>query len=188
MHFSRFGWAAGGLFAVAAIVATVEADAGAGSYTLTPNPVAEADGAWRLKMEVRLPSPPSIGHPTFRFQFTPTAVFERSLKDGDKVEVVRQALIGQTPINETMEVGFTDHSGKIWKSTRFAFSLTRDRGYQAGEYSLVVTGPNGDVGRPKTVVLSGDNPIVDRRTMDFSRPAPGTPLWDGGTDSSIKSL
>lgn len=189
MRMRGFGWATAGLVAVAAVVAVQEADAGGASVKLTRTTVREQSNAWRMMMTLGLPTTPPHAHTTFRFVFTPTAVYERSLVDGDKIVVNKQPLVNQTPLIETMEVDFADASGKIWKTTKFDFSLTRERGYLAGEYKLQVKGPGGDVGSSVGVTLEGDNPVVDRRSMDFTkRPTDAKPLWDGGVESGIKSL
>lgn len=160
-----------------------EADAGVGSFHLSRSNVMEQSHAWRLMMSINLPSAPGIAHPTFRFSFTPTVVYERSLVDGDRVVVNKTPLRNQTALIEMMEVDFADATGKIWKSTKFDFSLTRERGYQAGEYKLTVSGPGGSIGQGVDVVLDGENPVVDRRSMDFSKKQTG---WDGGAESGIR--
>lgn len=185
---SRWFWSAAAISAALAASTAAyvhDADAGAGSFHLSRSSVMEQSKAWRLMMSIALPSAPAIAHPTFRFSFTPTLVYERSLVDGDRVVVNKTPLRNQTALIEMMEVDFADATGKIWKNTKFDFSLTRERGYQAGEYKLSVSGPGGSVGQSVDVVLDGENPVVDRRSMDFSKkPA----VWDGGTESGIKPL
>lgn len=183
----RFGWATAGMAAVAIVAAVHEADAGGGSVKLSRTTVQENSNAWRLMMTMTLPSAPSIAHPTFRFSFLPTVVYERSLVDGDKIVINRMPPQSPAPIVESMEVDFSDASGKIWKGTKFDFSLTRQRGYLAGEYKLTVSGPGGTIGQPISLTLEGDNPVVDRRSMDFSKKK-GDPVWDGGAESGIKQL
>ena len=188
MNVRRYGWAAAGRAAVAIFAAAQEADAGGGAVRLARTTLQESSGVWHLAFTIDLPAPPSIAYPTFRFSFTPTVVYERSLVDGDKIVVNKQPVSNAVPKVETSEVGFADLSGKIWKTTKFTIDLNRPNGYQAGEYKLVVTGPNGSIGQPINLTLEGDNPAVDRRTMDFSKKKDATPIWDGGAESGIKSL
>lgn len=70
-----------------------------------------------------------------------------------------------------MDVDFADASGKVFKSTYFEFDLRRDGGYfEAGEYLVSLSGPDGDVGGAQKLTLTGDNPPVYRGAMDFSDP------------------
>ena len=74
-----------------------------------------------------------------------------------------------------LDVDFADPSGKVFKSTYFEFDLARKDGYfEAGEYQVSLSGPDGDVGGAQKLVLKGDNPPVYRGAMDFAatpRPA-----------------
>lgn len=190
MGASRWSWAATGMAAVAMVAVAQRADAGGGQVKLARTTVQENSNAWRVMMTLQLANAPSIAHPTFRFSFQPVVMYDRSLIDGDKIVVNRTPVQNQQPIVESMEVDFSDASGKIWKGTRFDFSLTRQRGYFAGEYKLTVRSASGDtIGQPINLTLEGDNPVVDRRTMDFgAKKKPGDPVWDGGAESGIKAL
>ena len=43
------------------------------------------------------------------------------------------------------------------------------RGYEAGEWKMQIRTSDGqDVGTPQTVILKGDNPVVDRRSISFA--------------------
>ena len=82
-------------------------------------------------------------------------------------------LVGQNPSIESLEVDFSNASGQIYPRTRFDFSLTRTRGYEAGEYKVSLETSDGtDVGTPTTIILKGDNPVVDRRAMSFDAKNP----------------
>ncbi len=142
-----------------------------GSFKLRSPTVSEVSGGWHVYCDVALPKPPLTPHVTLKFLFTKTAVYERDLVDNNPKPVInRQALVGQQPSVESLEVDFADASGKIYNITHFDFSLTRIRGYEAGEYKLQVRTSDGvDVGTPTTITLNGDNPVVDRRAMSFAQ-------------------
>jgi MYXO-CTERM domain-containing protein len=94
------------------------------------------------------------------------------------------ALQGQTPSIESMDVDFADGSGKIFKTTRFDFGLTRQRGYEAGEYQVQVRTSDGtDIGGKATLTLKGDNPVVDRRSITFNAKDQKIKKVDDGTGS-----
>jgi len=51
----------------------------------------------------------------------------------------------------------------------FEFDLKRADGYfEAGEYVVALSGPDGEVGNNQRITLKGDNPPVYRGAMDFS--------------------
>jgi hypothetical protein len=106
------------------------------------------------------------------FSFTPTMLYERALTDqsGDKPVLNRIPLANQQGIHESMDVGFMDAgTGKIYPETKFDFVIRRDRGFEAGEYTLVIKTSDGvTMGQPQRLRLQGDNPIVDRRAIVFS--------------------
>ena len=119
-----------------------------GSFKLRSPAVSEVSGGWHVYCDVSLPKPPPIPHVTLKFLFTKTAVYERDLVDNSPKPVTnRQSLVGQQPSVESLEVDFSDASGKIFNITHFDFSLTRIRGYEAGEYKVQVrTSDGADVG------------------------------------------
>jgi hypothetical protein len=160
----------------------------AGSAKLKKNEVDEVGGAWRIHVTLELPKAPSIAHVPMRFMFTQTMVYERALVDNSKEPVTnRTALKNQTPKMESMDVSFTNAMGKIWKGTSFDFSLPRDRGYEAGEYSLQIRTSDGtDIGGPMRIVLKGDNPVVDRRSITFEAKKKGIEKVGDGTDEANK--
>jgi hypothetical protein len=140
-----------------------------GNFRLRSPAVSEVSGGWHIYCDLSLPKPPPIPHVSLKFLFTKTAVYERDLVDNNPKPVTnRQSLVGQQPSVESLEVDFSDASGKIFNITHFDFSLTRIRGYEAGEYKVQVrTSDGADVGTPTTITLNGDNPVVDRRAMSF---------------------
>jgi hypothetical protein len=162
-----------------------------GTFKLRTPTVQEVSGGWHIYCEIALPKAPPIAHPTIRFVFTKTMVYERDLVDTSPNPVVnRTALQNQNPSVEALEVDFADAKGDIYPRTRFDFSLTRTRGYEAGEYKLQVRTTDGtDIGAPATVILNGDNPVVDRRAMNFDTKNPGmkkiASLVDAGTAPKI---
>jgi hypothetical protein len=151
----------------------------AGSFKLKTTTVSEVSGAWHLFVTVEMARPPAIAHVPMKFLFTKEAVFERALVDGHDGPVLnRMVLQNQTPSVESLDVDFADTSGKIFKGTRFDFSLTRDRGYEAGEYKVQVRTSDGiDIGSAQRLTLNGDNPVVDRRSITFN-----------AKDSSVKKV
>jgi hypothetical protein len=141
-----------------------------GSYHLRSTEVDESGGQWHLYVAIDLPSPPPIPHMPMKFMFTELTQYERALTDNSKDPVLnRIPLQNQLPHTESLDVDFANAQGKIWKSTRYDFSLTRARGYEAGEYKFQLRTTDGsDVGSSTTVILKGDNPVVDRRSITFS--------------------
>jgi MYXO-CTERM domain-containing protein len=73
----------------------------------------------------------------------------------------------QTPTNLDMDVGFSDASGKKFKITKFDFVIRRDKGFEAGEYTLTIKSEGKTVGQPLKLTLKGENPVIDRRAISF---------------------
>jgi hypothetical protein len=107
----------------------------AGSFKLKTAQVTESGGQWHLFVTLELPRAPATAHVPMKFLFTKEMVFERALIDGhDQPVLNRTALTNQMPSVESVDVDFADGSGKVFKGTRFDFSLSRDHGYEAGQY------------------------------------------------------
>jgi hypothetical protein len=177
---SRFvrGFAAIGVLLAFVVYATLAHAAGA--FKLKTTTVSEVSGSWHLFVKVELPRPPAIAHVPMRFLFTKEAVFERDLVDGHGDTPVNNQmnLVNQTPSVESLDVDFADGSGKIFRGTNFDFSLTRDRGYEAGIYKVEVRTSDGiNIGSAQRLTLNGDNPVVDRRAITFN-----------AKDSSVKKV
>lgn len=132
----------------------------------------ELAGTWKVQVEIHLDKTPDVAHLPVRFSFKPIVHYERALVDGQEKPVLRKIpLEHQTPLIEGVDVGFMDPgTGQTEKRTRFSFELTRERGYEAGEYEVEIsdTRGNGQIGATQKVVLDGENPVVDRRAMVFS--------------------
>ncbi len=159
----------------------------AGSASLKSHEATEVSGAWHIFVKLELPRPPSIPHVPMRFMFTKVAVYERALIDGHSEPVEnRQVLQNQPPTQESLDVDFANSSGKIFKGTNFDFGLTRDRGYEAGEYILQIRTSDGvDIGGKMNLTLKGDNPVVDRRSMTFEAKGKVKKV-DNGVDAGPK--
>src|SRR5580692_750319 len=159
-----------------------------GTFTLKTTSAQEVSGGWHIFCQLSLPRAPSIAHTPMKFLFTKTVVYERALVDTSPNPVLnRQPLVNQTPSVESLDVDFADPSGKVFNRTNFDFSLTRTRGYEAGEYQVKVrTSDGSDVGSPATIILKGDNPVVDRRAMTFNAKESGIKKYDNGLDGGPK--
>jgi MYXO-CTERM domain-containing protein len=146
----------------------------AASWKLKSNEASEVSGAWHIYVSIEMTSPPGTAHVPMKFMFTKNVVYERSLVDGSKDPVTnRQPLTGQMPQVESLDVDFADGSGKIFKGTRFDFGVTRTRGFEAGEYKMELKTADGLViGSPQNLILKGDNPVVDRRSITFNAKDP----------------
>ena len=144
--------------------------AGPGAFTLkTPN-VDEKNGEWHIKVRIDMARAPSMMHTPMRLTFSKEAVDERSIMSQGAEPVHHRMVLDTAPKQiQSMDVDFADASGKVFKSTYFEFDLRRDGGYfEAGEYLVGLSGPDGDVGGSQKLTLKGDNPPVYRGAMDFS--------------------
>jgi hypothetical protein len=158
------------LFAVLAVLSGSAPAAGPGNLVLrTPN-VDEKNGEWHIKVRIDMARSPSMMHTPMRFTFSKEAVDERAIMSKGADPVHHRMVIDTPPKTiVSMDVDFADASGKIFKSTIFEFDLQRAQGYfEAGEYTMALSGPDGDVGAAQKLVLKGDNPPVYRGAMDFS--------------------
>jgi MYXO-CTERM domain-containing protein len=145
----------------------------AGTVSLNTREPTEEDGKWKLKMTIDYGSIPQLPHIPMLFSFEPKVLYERALTDKspDKPIINRMPLQNQAVINESLDVGFSDASGKVFKITKFDFIIRRDHGFEAGEYDLKIKREDDGVqmGQIIHLVLKGDNVVVDRRAMDFSK-------------------
>lgn len=160
----------------------------AGTFKLKSTEAQEVSGAWHVFVTIELPKAPPMPHMPLKFLFTKTAVYERAMVDNHKDPVLnRMVLANQNPSVESLDVDFADGSGKIFKGTRFDFGLTRARGYEAGEYRVQVRTVDGlDIGQPATLVLKGDNPVVDRRSITFNAKESSIKKVESGTAPAAK--
>jgi len=155
---------------LAGVLASGEALA-AGNFTLkTPSVDERAGGEWHVKVRIDLPHAPPMMHTPMRFTFSKEAVDERAImKKGAEPEHHRQVLDVPTKDIVSMDVDFADPAGKVFKSTYFEFDLERKDGYfEAGEYVVSLSGPDGEIGSNQRITLKGDNPPVYRGAMDFT--------------------
>jgi hypothetical protein len=156
--------------ATLALVLFASGSAFASSYVFKTPEATESNGLWHLKVRIDLSRPPSMMHTPMRFTFSKLAVDERAIMvKGGQPEHHRMVLDTQPKQIESMDVDFADPSGKVFKSTYFEFDVERANGYfEAGEYLVSLSGPDGDVGAAQKLVLKGDNPPVYRGAMDFT--------------------
>ncbi|WP_437964056.1 MYXO-CTERM sorting domain-containing protein [Sorangium sp. So ce260] len=144
----------------------------AGTVTIADRSPKEDDGRWKLKMTINYGGTPHLSHIPMLFSFTPTVHYERALTDQspEKPILNRIPLQNQQSINESMDVGFSDGSGKVFSITKFDFVLRRDRGFEAGEYELVIkrASDGAQMGQKQKITLQGDNEIIDRRAIVFT--------------------
>jgi hypothetical protein len=148
----------------------------AGNFTLKTPSVDEKNGEWHVKVRIDLPRPPPMMHTPMRFTFSKEAVDERAImKKGAEPEHHRMVLDTEPKQIVSLDVDFADPAGKVFKSTYFEFDLERKDGYfEAGEYTMSLSGPDGQIGGAQKITLKGDNPPVYRGAMDFSGDAKTT--------------
>ncbi len=142
----------------------------AGNFSIKTPSVDESSGEWHIKVRIDLPRPPGMMHTPMRFTFSKEAVDERAIMSKG-AEPVHHRMVLDVPTKQivSLDVDFANASGKVFKSTYFEFDLARkDNYFEAGEYLVTLTGPDGDVGTAQKLVLKGDNPPVYRGAMDFS--------------------
>jgi len=155
---------------VCAFALTMGSAFAAGTITYAKKEIQENSGQWHLMMTIIFGGKPVTAHVPMRFTFVPTAILENFLDDahGDKPQKRKIPLVGQTPMQESVDVDFSDTRGKMYDRTRFDFNITRSHNFVAGDYSVTVHRPDGQtVGTTQTLVLLGDNPVIDRRTISF---------------------
>lgn len=158
------------LVALAAVILVPSRAFAAGNFTLKTPEVTESSGEWHVKVRIDLARPPAMMHIPMRFTFSKEAVDERAIMQKGADPVHHRMVLETAPKQiQSMDVDFADPSGKVFKSTYFEFSLRRDGGYfEAGEYQMTLSGPDGDVGGSQKLTLKGDNPPVYRGAMDFT--------------------
>jgi MYXO-CTERM domain-containing protein len=156
--------------AAMAIVLLASGRAFASSYAIKTPEVTENSGEWHIKVRIDLSRAPSMMHTPMRFTFSKEAVDERAIMSKG-AEPQHHRVVLETAAKQivSLDVDFADPSGKVFKSTYFEFDLQRKDGYfEAGEYLVTLSGPDGDVGTAQKLTLKGDNPPVYRGAMDFA--------------------
>jgi len=164
-----------------------------GNFTVKTTEVTESQGEWHVKVRIDMTRAPGMMHIPMRFTFSKDAVDERAIMTRGADPVHHRNVLEVSPKQiQSMDVDFADPSGKVFKSTYFEFDLRRDGGYfEAGEYQVSLSGPDGDVGGAQKLVLKGDNPPVYRGAMDFTDPkaakkGPKIQSVDNGVDAGAK--
>jgi hypothetical protein len=142
----------------------------ASTWALKTTEVTESSGEWHIKVRIDLSRPPQMMHIPMRFTFSKEAVDERAIMSkGAEPQHHRVVLETSQKQIVSLDVDFADPSGKVFKSTYFEFDLARKDGYfEAGEYTMVLAGPDGDIPGTGKLILKGDNPPVYRGAMDFA--------------------
>ena len=147
-----------------------------GSVTLATREPQEVDGKWKLVMTIDYGSIPNLPHIPVLVVFTPTVHWDLSLTDKspEKPVLLKIPLQNQQPINEGLDVGFADASGKVFKITKLDFVIRRDHGFEAGEYDFKIKREDDGVqlGQTLKLTLKGDNVVVDRRAITFAGDKP----------------
>jgi hypothetical protein len=144
-----------------------------GNFSIKTTEVTESSGEWHVKVRIDLTRAPGMMHIPMRFTFSKEAVDERAIMQKG-ADPVHHRMVQDIPPKQiqSMDVDFADPAGKVFKSTYFEFNLRRDGGYfEAGEYMVSLSGPDGDVGGAQKLTLKGDNPPVYRGAMDFASDA-----------------
>jgi hypothetical protein len=164
-----------------------------GNFTVKTTEVTESQGEWHVKVRIDMTRAPGMMHIPMRFTFSKEAVDERAIMSKGADPVHHRNVLEVSPKQiQSMDVDFADPTGKVFKSTYFEFDLRRDGGYfEAGEYQVSLSGPDGDVGGSQKLVLKGDNPTVYRGAMDFTDPkaakkGPKIQSVDNGVDAGAK--
>lgn len=145
-----------------------------GTVTMKSTNLDESDERWKLEMDINYGSVPDMGHIPFDFVFTMTTYYEYSITDTDKEPVIRpKPMQNQQPTRESVDIDFADAKNKIWPRTKFQIAIKRDRGFEAGEYTLVIkrSSDGATMGQPMHLKFNGKNKLVDRRAMDFTKGA-----------------
>lgn len=131
-----------------------------------------SDGnSWNIELKVFLPRAPDVPSVPTKFVFLQTVYYERSMVDGDKLIVRNVPMEGKLPIVESVDIGFLDpRAGKIENRTQFSFKINRDHGFECGEYKVTVRDARNDsiIGQPTSIVLDGENEVIDRRSVVFT--------------------
>ncbi|HEY6723457.1 MAG TPA: MYXO-CTERM sorting domain-containing protein [Polyangiaceae bacterium] len=145
---------------------------GAGRVEWKTKSLEERDNkSWRIEITVYLPKAPDTAYVPMKFEFQPTAYYERAMTDGDKLVERTVPLEHQQSMIETVDVGFLDPgTAKIQSRTKFSFKVTRAQDYHAGEYKVTIfdVRNNQKIGAPVNIKLLGENEIIDRRAITFS--------------------
>ena len=133
--------------------------------------VDEVEETWKFVFIIDNGTMPDIQFVPVLISFEPVVLYERSLTDesGDKPVLNKKQLQNQKTIDVGTDISFSDGTGKMFKQTKFRISLTRAKGFEAGEYMMVIKKSDGgeQLGAKVRLTLSGENKAVDRRSITF---------------------
>ena len=173
-------------FLVASLVLVISSTAFASRAVWKRTTLTESNEAWRVDLEIYLNSAPDIAHVPMQFKFEQKVYYELSRVDGkDKPVMRRVPMEGKAPLLETVDMGFLDPgTGKLMSRTRFSFRLTRERGFEAGEYLVSIKNKRTGrtLGPKRRIIFKGENDVIDRRSMVFAekkkkKAQEATPAW-----------
>lgn len=159
------------LLALAVPLLVTEPALAAGSVTPAKNDLEDSGSGWKVFLTIKLGKKPSMAHQPVRFIFTPTVIYETFMDDSKPGEQTRSLPQGKdvTPLVESMDLSFGDVKGNIWDTTKFDFTIRRDRGFMSGEYDVEVRDGDGkNIGSKFKLKLGGKNELVDRRALVFA--------------------
>jgi hypothetical protein len=193
--FAPFAFARRTVFSIAAFAAlfallvTFASDArAAGTMRVTTPSADEKDGLWTVKVRIDLPKAPGTLHVPMKFTFMKTMVYERAIMEKGKEPVLNKLTINPaTKHIAQMIVDFADSMGKVHAATNFEFDLKRANGFfEAGEYTIQLEGPDGDIGSAQKLILKGDNPPIYRGAITFDGPGSKMQHVSSGVDAGPK--
>jgi hypothetical protein len=157
-----------------------------GTIRIKSASVDEVDGQWKLVFDIDYGSKAHMPHIPFDLVITLRTYYEYSITDTDKEpQIRRKPMVNQQPSREGVDIDFADARGQIWPKTRFQINLRRDRGYSAGEYTLVFkrASDGAQLGATINLTLNGKNELIDRRAIVFTgaKPDAGAASKDAGS-------
>ncbi len=152
-----------------ALTTAVPTSLAAGKIEVQGKEIQESGGEWQIKMRIDLPKAPSMLSVSMNATFSKVMVYERAIMEKGKPPVLNKLRVDPAQTQSfSMIVHFADTSGKVFKSTKYEFPVKRSSGFfEAGEYLMRLTGPEGDIGVAQRVILSGENEPVYRGPIEF---------------------
>ncbi len=142
-----------------------------GTVTAEKAAVDEVEETWKFSFIIDNGTMPDIQFVPVLISFEPVVLYERSLTDesGEKPVITKKQLQNQKTIDVGTDISFSDGTGQMFKKTKFRITLTRAKGFEAGEYQMVIKKSDGgeQLGGKVRLTLNGENKIVDRRSITF---------------------
>lgn len=119
-----------------------------GRFRLTRRVVRETDDGWRVLVAVTLTAPPPTSVVEVDFDLRLVAVFEgeEGKKRKRKVEPPKLVTLHRS-------VDFSDPQGRIGTNARTDLVLVRGEGFEPGEWTIQLRGPDGPIGARADLVL-----------------------------------